>query len=190
MKLKKKEYKKYLFEYHKMEIDMYWKRSTFYWTIIGAIFAGYFLISGSINDNTRLKLLVESLGVIVSLSWYLVFRGSKFWDIHWINKIQEIKNNNLLDIVKEEKQSYGKIFNLFRPFPFAITKINLILSFFILLVWVVLMIETNIENYRFSLKHMNIYAILINALTASTFVMLIVFSIRKENIRRSNKEKS
>src|SRR5215472_13152802 len=69
----------------KFEIDLYWKRASYFWTLIAGSFAGYFVVQTSKPDDVRrsLVLLVSCLGFLLSLGWYLVNRGSKYWQENW-----------------------------------------------------------------------------------------------------------
>jgi lipopolysaccharide export LptBFGC system permease protein LptF len=61
----------------KFEIDLYWKRATYFWTFIAAAFAGYFLLQNGASNSTT-SFVVACLGFVFSLSWYFVNRGSKY----------------------------------------------------------------------------------------------------------------
>src|SRR5688572_17952480 len=75
----------YALDIRKFEIDLYWKRAGYFWTLIAASFLAYFgLRSQSLSIETAearqpLILLVSCLGFLLSLGWYLVNRGSKYW---------------------------------------------------------------------------------------------------------------
>lgn len=64
----------------KFEIELYWKRATYFWTFIGAALAGYALVYAKAETkNSWLLLVFSCLGFLFSIAWYLVNRGSKFW---------------------------------------------------------------------------------------------------------------
>src|SRR5437879_13922105 len=67
-------------EIRKFEIELYWKRATYFWTLIAATFAGFFaLASQSSVSHPILPFLLSCIGLVLSTSWYLVNRGSKYW---------------------------------------------------------------------------------------------------------------
>lgn len=73
---------KHALDIRKFEIEMYWKRATYFWTLITATFAGYFALLSS-HQIPGLILLVNCIGLVLSIGWYLVNRGSKYWHSNW-----------------------------------------------------------------------------------------------------------
>jgi Na+/melibiose symporter-like transporter len=65
----------------KFEIELYWKRATYFWTFIAAAFAAYAIVYSRADskDDPWLLLVFSCLGFLFSSAWYLVNRGSKFW---------------------------------------------------------------------------------------------------------------
>src|SRR5688572_33382321 len=62
----------------KFEIELYWKRSAYFWTFIAAALAGYFVLQEKAGqDAVDAAYLVTCLGFTFSLAWYFVNRGSK-----------------------------------------------------------------------------------------------------------------
>ena len=83
------------YDIRKFEIDLYWKRAGYFWGFLVATFAGYFIVSDKtrFSNKPEYEFLVICLGFIFSLSWYLVNRGSKYWQSNWekiIDTIEEI----------------------------------------------------------------------------------------------------
>ena len=86
------------------EIDHYWKRATYFWVFIALAFTSYFsiviannhTIVNSINheivDYNRYKLSISSIGFVLSLAWFYVNRGSKFWQNVWQIKVGKLEN--------------------------------------------------------------------------------------------------
>lgn len=68
-------------ETRKFEIDLYWKRTTYYWAFSAAIIAAYALVytkkDPGVGSYTLLSVLALC-GVVFSLGWYLANRGSKY----------------------------------------------------------------------------------------------------------------
>lgn len=56
---------KYAHDIRKFEIELYWKRATYFWTFIGAAFAGYFAIQK--GGDTSNIFVVSALGFVFSL---------------------------------------------------------------------------------------------------------------------------
>jgi hypothetical protein len=56
----------------KFEIDLFWKRSFFFWGFISAAFVGYAALRPS-----ELRIVMACFGMVCSCAWSLVNRGSK-----------------------------------------------------------------------------------------------------------------
>ena len=74
----------------KFEIELYWKRTTYFWALIAVAFAGYFsiLASEKMPNKFFLSFVVSCIGFVFTFAWFLSSRGSKYWQetgkIIWI----------------------------------------------------------------------------------------------------------
>lgn len=124
-------------ETRKFEIEMYWKRATYFWAFTATTFAGYFALLSSENIQTLRPylILISFIGFMFSLGWYFVNRGSKFWQENWESHLSELEINEqgpLFSIIKTPQESFR---NLKGHYPFSVSKVNQNLSFIITLVW-------------------------------------------------------
>lgn len=141
----KKEALKYALEIRKFEIDLYWKRATYFWTFIAAAMAGYFLIQKSEGpSNSFLSIVIGCLGFVFSFAWFWVNKGSKYWQENWENHVDLIEDfvvGPLYKIVTERpEEDNKKRFKNFiiGPAPYSVSKINQIISLFVTILWAVL----------------------------------------------------
>ena len=70
----------------KFEIDLFWKRSLFFWGFIAAAFTGYALAT------KMLALALACFGLVCSVVWTLGNRGSKYWQEAWEAKVERIED--------------------------------------------------------------------------------------------------
>ena len=92
----------------KFEIELYWKRATYFWTFIGAVLAGYALVyQTSKSNNSWLLLVFSSLGLLFSIAWYLVNRGSKFWQNNWERHVDLLEDQVVGPLYKTIAESVG-----------------------------------------------------------------------------------
>ncbi|PZD96977.1 hypothetical protein DNH61_04845 [Paenibacillus sambharensis] len=178
----------HILDIRKFEIELYWKRATYFWTFIAAVFAGYFLVSSK-NDYTNKELyevqfLISCIGLVFSVAWYLVNRGSKYWQENWEALVGELEDESLGPLYKTTIATSNRsdFWNLVGRYSFSVSKINIILSLFVCVIWI-LLASKSLSSYfeRFELfDGMNLLLIL---LISSLFIFFFFKygTTRKEN---------
>lgn len=141
----------------KFEIELYWKRTTYFWAFIAASFAGYFAIltSKSISFQEQYLFLIESIGFVFSLGCFFVNRASKHWQLNWEKVIDSLEDDITGPLMKNHINNHNSFWSLTLSYRFSVSRINQIISCFITLIWFLLMILTSIDiirNCQFSLK--------------------------------------
>jgi hypothetical protein len=67
-------------EARKLELQLFWTRSLFFWGFIAVTFAAY----GQLPDKSPyLSEIAACFGLVCSVAWSLSNRGSKFWYESW-----------------------------------------------------------------------------------------------------------
>lgn len=81
-------------EIRQFEIELYWKRAAYFWTLLAATFAGYFALASSdrAHIHPNLLFLVSCIGLVLSTGWYLVNRGSKYWQENWERHVDSLED--------------------------------------------------------------------------------------------------
>lgn len=168
-----KEALKQAYEIRKFEIELYWKRATYFWTFIGAAFVAYAAFySAASGENTSkenrefILILISCVGLVFSVAWHCVNKGSKFWQENWENHVELLEDNVFgplyKTLTKRPQRSlsirrcikklfvHQKTFTasnlrkkiedlLVAPKPFSVSKINQIVSTFVAAVWVLIL---------------------------------------------------
>ena len=71
----------------KFEIELYWKRATYFWAFIAISLAGFgsLLAAKEIRCDEKGEALLTAscLGLVFSVAWYFVNRASKLWQENW-----------------------------------------------------------------------------------------------------------
>lgn len=134
---------KHILDIRKFEIELYWKRTAFFWTIIAAVIAGYFLVYARMPQGSErtVKVLysLACLGLIFSVGWYFVNRGSKFWQVNWEKHLDCLEDEVIGPLYKttiDPAYYHGKFFSLLAPYPFSVSKINQVLNIVLIGFWV------------------------------------------------------
>lgn len=155
----------------KFEIGLYWQRAAYFWTLIAAAFAGYFAILSAehLAEKKYLAFIVACIGLLFTWAWFLVNRGSKYWQENWENHVdmlEDIITGPLYKTVlrrpteKENKEkSTGKKIDIIEklvtgPVAISASKINQWVSLFTFFIWLVLIWNTiEIDFQAYSLKY-------------------------------------
>lgn len=134
-------------EIRKFEIDLYWKRASYFWTFIGATLAGFVAVQVSTTlRKDDMSVLLASLGLVFSVAWLFVNRGSKYWQENWeyhVDMLEDSVNGPLYKVVLE--RSVPKNLNdravhlLTGPSPVSVSKINQLISLFVTVIWIILL---------------------------------------------------
>ena len=143
-------YKK-AWENRNYEIDKFWTRAAYFWGFIVLIFGGYVTIITSVNikhvTDMHLDLYLLSLGLLFSLAWWLVIKGSKCWQENWENHIDYLENFVSGPI-------YKTVFYRQQRF-YSVSKLNEIMSVAVFFVWIALYCQKIYNQYEFSLSHID-----------------------------------
>ena len=119
----------------KFEIELYWKRATYFWTLIAAIFVGFFTAYASQNGyRSDLLVILCCLGVVFSFAWVLVNKGSKYWQENWERHVDFLENDHIGPLYKVYFSENSSV-------PFSVSKINELVSIFVCILWVILLIK-------------------------------------------------
>lgn len=165
----------------KFEIDLYWKRATYFWAFIAAAFAGYFaLLTSQSPPPKETFVLLNALGLMFSLTWYFVNRGSKFWQNNWERHVDLLEDDNIGPLYKTAIDiNTCKFWHLHKEFPFSVSKINQLLSLYIVFVWIFLMVQSFSEIYELKEPFKGFNSILLATLTIG-FLFLLYKKARTE----------
>lgn len=149
------------------EIELYWKRTNYFWLFQTATFAAYFLLFEK-KTNLEVSFAIICLGIVFSLGWVLINKGSKQWQKHWESYIDMF-----------EDKYYGPLYKTVgMQNTYSVSKINELISIAVLGLWVLfflnLLFSNSIDPFFFNPKHFNaIFSY------TSLATILLVFSLLK-----------
>lgn len=178
-----KEALRYALDIRKFEIELYWKRATYFWAFIAAAFAAYGLIqASSIEPAQRLNLsvFISCLGLVFSFGWYCVNCGSKRWQENWekhVDLLEDKTTGPLYKVTFKKKPSKGKKAWLIEvatgSHPFSVSKINQIISLYVTFLWGFFIIISfpNI-GLKFGIAWQRPFIILVTFITCVLFICL------------------
>ena len=138
-------------EIRKFEIELYWKRTAYIWTLIAAMFAGYCIMASKppiAHSYTHIYLIfIASTGFVFSFSWFLINKGSKYWQENWEFHIDSLEDNITGPLYKtvlqrDESMNYKENWknDVLLPQPFSVSKINQFIALYTMFIWGALML--------------------------------------------------
>ena len=132
----------------KFEIGLYWQRAAYFWALIAAAFAGYFAILGAdkLPEKEYLAYILSCIGLLFTWAWFLVNRGSKYWQENWENHVDMLEDETVGPLYKTilhrpERQSFLAR-HVLGPQAISVSRVNLLVSIFTLCVWGILLVHT------------------------------------------------
>ena len=125
----------------KFEIDLYWRRATYFWTLIAAAFVSFFVVQAAddlcAQKKQALSILVANLGLVFSVGWRLANQGSKFWQVNWETQVDRLEESEPL--YRYFVQRTDKDCVPIKPKAYSVSKVNERTSLYVTGVWVVLL---------------------------------------------------
>ncbi len=135
----------------KFEIGLYWQRAAYFWALIAAAFAGYFAILSAdhLRDKEYLAYIVSCIGLVFTWAWFLVNRGSKYWQENWENHVDMLEDSIVGPLYKtilhrsDKECFFGKLEQyVLGPQAISVSKVNLIASIFTISIWITLLLHS------------------------------------------------
>ncbi len=139
----RKEALKYALDIRKFEIELYWRRAAYFWALLAAAFAAYFALYKGGNAESYLVFLVACVGTLLSSGWYLVNRGSKYWQENWERHVDALEEEVTGPLYRTTiLGAQYKWINLWSAYPYSVSKVNHMISLYVAVLWVGLAIKS------------------------------------------------
>ncbi|WP_243889891.1 hypothetical protein [Shewanella algae] len=129
----------------KFEIELYWKRATYFWALIAVAFAGFFAVaSGEFSKGGQPLFLtiIASAGFVFTFAWFSANKGSKYWQENWENHLDLLEDSVTGPLYKSflERPDQGDFYEKYITGPqrYSVSKINQWVAVFTLFIWSVL----------------------------------------------------
>lgn len=127
----------------KFEIDLYWKRANYFWTLLAVTFTGYCTLVQSGKMHAGLVFLVSCIGLVLSTAWYLVNRGSKFWQENWELHVDLLEDEIMGPLYKTTNSSENfNFWNICSGYPYSVSRVNQLVSLFVAVIWAGLFVHS------------------------------------------------
>lgn len=119
------------------EIELCWKRTNYFWLFQVPALASFFLFNDSaILNKPDEVFIICCLGILFSVGWFLINKGSKQWQKHW---------EAYIDIF--EDKYYGPLYKTVKNAKtYSVSKINEIVSLSVIFMWTIFALKVFIDN--------------------------------------------
>lgn len=158
-------YKK-AWEAKNFEIEHYWKRANYFWAFQVASFAGYFSVLNARNysSNPEILYFVICIGIITSFAWTFTNKGSKTWQRHWEIHVDMLENNIT-----------GPLYKIVTsPKTYSVSKINEIVSNFIISIWIIMLIKYFADNITIQCSQPLAYLEILSTIVTLYFICAMI----------------
>jgi hypothetical protein len=119
------------------EIELYWKRATYFWAFQVAIFAAFGLLwraaDAAAGDWSPITILLAALGILTALTHSLSVRGSGFWQQNWESHIDILENEFEGSLYKTVWLNKGKV-------SYSVARVNRSLADYFVVFWAMVFI--------------------------------------------------
>lgn len=149
------------------EIELFWKRSLFFWGFIASAFVGYATL---VKDKPALAVLISCFGFVCSVAWSLVNRGSKYWQENWESIVADNESEITGELFNYRAQQQKKGFWLTSR-KFSVSKVTIALSDFTVIIWASLM------GYHFFKAIPSMVNITPNSVAIIAIVFTVLFTV-------------
>lgn len=122
----------------KLELNLFWQRSVFFWGFIASAFIAY----AALKDDVLLRFFVSCFGVVCSLAWTLANRGSKYWYEAWEKKLRSAYVGVLDENIYEKVMPTNHPTRAWSGRRYSVTRLAIGLSDFTFFIWVMLFFTT------------------------------------------------
>jgi len=168
----------------KFEIELYWKRGTYFWAFIAVAFTSYFIVLTTDITKTgisqefkdELTFLLNLLGLFLSISWFFVNKGSKYWQENWEKHVDLLENEIMGPLYKTIvlRNNFWDRYNPIKSFPYSVGKINQLISFAVIFLWLFLLIRFIVIKLNFCIQCISCNYIVISSFFLFLFIILFL----------------
>lgn len=143
----------------KFEIEMYWRRSAYLWTVQAAVLAGLALIAAKFDSSSwdcldiqqgkcfaqRMRFIliiaIWSFGAFSAYIWLLMLRGAKFWQNNWERHVDRLE-----DLFSGSLYKTYEVKNMIPPY--SVSKLNELMAGFMLFLWLIIGLFATISFFN------------------------------------------
>ena len=150
---------KFLINARNFHYENFNKWTTYFYVAIGALFVGYYTLIAQENEYLTETIALLVLGYITSLFWYWSTKGYYYWNINFITLVNdcekellELKPKERVYFVFANKKNENNYWSPIRGANISTSKIAILFSFIVTLVWNFLLFEKLNSLWEYNLN--------------------------------------
>jgi SAM-dependent methyltransferase len=129
----------------KLEIQLFWQRSLFFWGFVAAALVGYGTVY---NDKTEIEIVFALFGLVCSVVWSSGNRGSKYWQEYWEQKVTFFQHYTTGNIFYDRSPKAPGFLEVFAPRRMSVSKLTMALSDYSVFLWLLLCAHSIVRSFR------------------------------------------
>jgi hypothetical protein len=160
-------------ETRNFEIDLFWKRSVFFWGFIASAFVGFATLY---KNNIILSIIISCFGMVCSFAWTMGNRGSKYWQENWETKVSKYENEVVGDLFDKPEPIQNYKGPWLQAREYSVSKLVIALSDYVFLLWIFIVITQLIIvvlDYSYINKLKN-FAVIAFVILSSNYIILML----------------
>jgi len=130
-------------ENRKLEIQLFWQRSLFFWGFVAASLVAY---AQTIKDHQHYSIVFALFGLVCSIVWSRGNRGSKYWQEYWEKKVNFYQHFTTGNIFYDRRPTKPRFFEVFEGRRASVSKLTMALSDFSIGIWSLLCLLTFLDE--------------------------------------------
>ena len=153
----------------KLEISLFWQRSLFFWGFVASALVAFGSLYGK---NNLISSFVAIFGVVCSVTWSLVNRGSKYWQEYWERKVSYYQRYVTGNIFHDKNPVTTSVFNNYSGRRISVSKLAMALSDYTVFMWICLIFSTIYNDYFLNNREIFIIIYLLISLFYCLFISI------------------
>lgn len=142
-------------EIRNFEIDLYWRRTAYFWAFNTAIAVAYYNAATGAGKSMFISSILLILGIVCSIAWFLANIASKHWQENWENHINLLEDSKYGRIYKTTMSYYEKSI---KP---SVSRLNLKISVLVILAWIAVVAKFCITSFKIHPVYISFYLLII-----------------------------
>lgn len=195
---------KIVLDIRKFEIELFWRRTAFFWGTIVVLFGLYGTASKELKDQKLLCYIVLT-GFFFNILFSLSLRASKYWQEHWEYHADRDEETAKFELLSEDvnaglRHRLRHESRLYKPRRLSLSAMTIVLSDLLAFAWLGLIVKEVHEividktislNLRWELPiHWNTIGIMVFAATGMFSIAYYIYvESKKKRVRKREQER-